>query len=138
MQGSARGSSEISIDWLEPAFYHFQLQVVLVPFQSKGIAKAHHNTVDSYYLLLSTFLNRLVPIWIFRGEAEEKLDVNSHHLQGRNMAEMVVPDAGGAVAGPPPKERTCSCLPAPKAKEDKEGEKLSLGSVRRLRAGLHP
>lgn len=54
------------------------------------------------------------------------------------MAEMVVPDAGGAVAGPPPKERTCSCLPAPKAKEDKEGEKLSLGSVRRLRAGLHP
>ena len=54
------------------------------------------------------------------------------------MADMVVPDAGGAGAGPPPKERTCSCLPAPKAKEDKEGEKLSLGSVRRLRAGLHP
>ena len=81
---------------------------------------------------LSTFLSRLVPIWIPRGEAA----LHSHG--GRNMAEMVVPDAGGAVAGPPPKERTCSCLPAPKAKEDKEGEKLSLGSVRRLRAGLHP
>ena len=51
MQGSARGSSEISIDWRKPAFCHFQ--VVLFFFsRARGFAKSQHQR--------ATVVNRFV------------------------------------------------------------------------------